>query len=377
MSNVAGLIGVPAPTLWEPIDKQQSFNCTNPELVVGVEIETERCQNIVYTDHMSKLWQMKTDGSLRGTAFEFVSKPVKIKYLIPQLAKFYADTGFTEENYSDRCSVHIHTNITDMTVEQVSAICLVYSIVEELLFNFVNKYHAKDTWGYSRDTNIYCVPWAQCRMNHGVVKNMFADPNYAFRNWQKYTALNLLPAREIGTLEWRHMHGTADVDKLTKWLNIIGSIIKYAQGRSLDEVIQVVKELNDSSAYQQFYNEIFQDALPYTEEYSTAIYAGVVNAKYALMGFNDDDKAKLKRLSKRKRAVPQEGYARVDGLRVDAWIPPEGGIARMYVADDVVNANAVQQMEARLAEQQRRVADRFPAPTQRYADLQFNEEDAE
>jgi hypothetical protein len=302
MSTVREIIGMKEAKPFK--SKLTPATCCNPDQLVGLEIETEGCQQTMewYMVTLGKLWETKTDGSLRGinngqvypgNAFEFISKPAGIGVTLAELVEFWKSTGFTNANYSDRCSIHVHTNVQDMTPEQVATLCLVYSVVEEVLFEFINHYGVTEVSKY-RDTGVYCVPWNQCRMNHQMVTNMFADLDYSFRNWQKYTALNIIPARTLGTVEWRHMHGTANMDKITKWLNIIGSILLYAKTREFSEVVKILTALNDNSAYRQFYTDVLQDYLPYEDKYAAAISSGVVNAKYALIGLKADYKVNIK-----------------------------------------------------------------------------------
>lgn len=256
-----------------------------PEQIVGVEIEVEAVpqHSDWYTDHLSKLWMPKTDGSLRGNALEFVTQPILIGALLPELEKFYEVTGFKDTpNFTDRTSVHVHCNVTDMTFQQVSALCLVYSIVEELLFDFVNNYQTENKY---RDTNLYSVPWNQCRMSMEVVTRLLRDPT-SVRHWQKYTALNLLPIRTYGTVEWRHMHGTANMDKLRKWLNVIGAMMEFAKKNEFGAVVETVKKLNDTSAYRKFFTDVTQDFIPYQTTGDSKLAAGVVNAKCTMIGMN-------------------------------------------------------------------------------------------
>ena len=258
------------------------------EQLAGVEIETEEVRATAgdYQSMLGRLWNVKTDGSLRGAAFEFVSRPCAIKSLIPELEVFYKKTQFTEANYSDRCSVHVHTNVLDMTPDQLASLCLLYSVMEEVLFKFVNTYEVGNRVP-SRDTNLYCVPWSQCRMNYGVVNRLFTLDGLGLRNWQKYTALNLVPVRNIGTVEWRHMHGTANTKKLSIWINMIDSLLTYAKKTELGGLIEIIKDLNNHSLYQQFYEATLGNALPYQEDYADALYQGVINAKYSLIGYSD------------------------------------------------------------------------------------------
>jgi hypothetical protein len=281
--KIIEIFGNATPKVYKP--KTIAAACSGADQVVGVEIEVERCAHSMdhYQINLSKAWEVKTDGSLRGNAFEYITRPMSLGHTIPELATFYATTGFTQQNFTDRTSIHVHANVTDMTVNQVSTLFMVYSVLEELLFEFVNKYKWPDKWGASRDTNLYSVPWNQCRVNKQVVRNLLSDPSFVPRNWHKYTALNLAPIRTLGTVEWRHMHGSADMEKITKWLNIIGSIMDYSKKNEFKDVQGTINGLNDTSAYRQFFTAVLQEHLPFEDHYTTKLASGVVNAKYALI----------------------------------------------------------------------------------------------
>jgi hypothetical protein len=289
MDNVAKIFGLGTPTPFP--SKLKALPLTNGTLICGVELEIENTPygERWYRDHINRsLWQMERDGSLRpqDNSYEFISVPSHLGTLLAEMELFFNETKFTvENNYSDRTSVHLHTNVTDYTQEQLATLALTYTVVEDVLFRFVNHYNAPTPDGYSRDTNLYCIPWNQCRMNFGLVNKLFANPGGALKNWQKYTALNLLPVISQGTVEWRHMHGTNDMDKLKKWFDMIGSIMLFAKTADFNDVVQTVYVLNDTSAYQQFFNGVFQGTLPYTDDYQVALAEGVINAKYALVSW--------------------------------------------------------------------------------------------
>jgi len=251
--------------------------CTNPDLVIGMELEIEGCEgrsSEELTNACRKSnFAITTDGSLRGVAYEFISKPMPSNMALAALERFLTLTKFDDSNYSDRCSVHVHVNCTDLEPEQVAGVALLYSVVEEILFEFV---------GHDRDTNIYCIPWNQCRAHWELVNRFLTNPSEAMKGWNKYTALNLLPLREIGTIEFRQMHGTADMEKLTTWINIIGSLFHVGTTTQLNDLIQQIKELNTSSHYQEFFTSIFGQLLPYNDTYRQKLEEGVIYAKYSL-----------------------------------------------------------------------------------------------
>jgi len=251
--------------------------CVVPDLVIGLELETENCNTMIAKDY-TKLanthnFDLATDGSLRGAAYEFISRPMRTDNCLMALGDFFKAMKFDEHNYTDRCSVHVHVNCTDMEMEQISSLALLYTVIEEIMFEYV---------GAGRDTNIYCIPWNQCRQHLDLINKFLADPSSSLKRWNKYTALNLLPLANIGTVEFRQMHGTADMKKLSLWINLIGSLFKWAKTYELKTLITELKSLNSTSQYEAFFTKIVSGLLPYNEIYREKLEEGVILAKFSL-----------------------------------------------------------------------------------------------
>lgn len=275
MTTVVDLYGVKVPALAK---YKKQATCINPDLVVGFELETERCEH-----KDEEAWergarvfnyQVKTDGSLRGVAYEFISRPMRSADALAATAEFLHWAEFTDENYSDRCSIHVHVNCTDLEMSHIASLALLYTLAEETIFEFV---------GNDRDNNIYCIPWNQCRQHFDLVYGMLNNPSQTLKRWSKYTALNILPLSTLGTVEFRQMHGTADMEKITTWVNIIGALTKMAKQVPLNELIEEIKLLNTNSQYEAFFNRMFGGQLPYTDAYKEKMEAGVIFAKYSLI----------------------------------------------------------------------------------------------
>ena len=144
------------------------------------------------------------DGSLRNAGREFITSPATLSTTSAILNQFFSRRNFTKDNYSDRCSVHVHNNCQDMSVEQLASVLLLYQMVEELFFSFV---------GEERRDNIFCVPWSQTNLSYNVIRRMV--DGYSIPDWQKYTAVNLRRLLDLGTIGFRHMAGTADVKRIS------------------------------------------------------------------------------------------------------------------------------------------------------------------
>jgi hypothetical protein len=332
--TVADVFGLDAPKPYK--GKQNPDKCSNDALMVGVELEIENIPNGAtwYQERTGSFWSVVEDGSLRprNEAWEFVSRPAMLGTTLAELRLLFQKFGFNDDNYSDRTSVHVHTNVQDFTQAQIANLALVYPVFESVLFQFVNHYKAKEKQGYCRDTNLYCVPWSQCRMNRNFIEKFFDDPSIfvpdrrglGTRQWEKYTALNFIPISEKGTVEWRHMHGTADMEKLSIWLNIIGSVMKFCKSNSFDDIVKTIKVLNDVSTYHEFFTSVLGDTLPYLEEYRQPMAEGVVNAKYSLMNW-EVNKNKPKEKKSKKAAMQQHINAVADRVVVNEPIAFQGG----------------------------------------------------
>jgi len=262
----------------------------NPDLIVGLELEIERWPTPP-EDCRHRGFTFTSDGSLRNSGVEAITKPTKLKNIPNLLKSFFTHFEVTEDNYSDRCSIHVHVNCQDLSVEQVRTICLLYQAVERILFNFVDD---------SRRGNIFCVPWCESGVADRFVPRFLDDPVSTIRIWQKYSALNLLPLRELGTIEFRHLEGTCDLGKIITWLDIISHIFSYATSVDYQELKTTILKMNTVSNYGEFINTVFGDVAPVlqsTEDFSNCLALGIIDCKLAL--------TENKKSSKKVTTVPQ------------------------------------------------------------------------
>ena len=222
---------------------KQEHNIVFKGSLIGIEVEVEN----VPSPPAIAGWHLTDDGSLRNHGVEFVSFPMKaeqaevmLKYLfqhLPQTASF-----------SKRTSVHVHVNMRVMELEQIKSLILVYLIFERALFDFV---------GQNRDKNIHCVPIRDTYFLESI--RSLDNPELFSIDWMKYTALNLCPIIDgsKGTMEFRHMHGTRDVNKLLNWINLILSMQVYAMATPAKDLMNEIQQLNTNSEYRRFANDVF------------------------------------------------------------------------------------------------------------------------
>lgn len=252
------------------------YTYANPDLLVGIECEIENWPFDIEQRHFG--FTFEDDGSLRNNGREAITAPTYTKH-VPYILKTLFDRfKITQENnYSTRCSTHVHVNCQDLTIEQVKMLCLLYQVLERPLFGFI---------GHERQDNIFCVPWSQCSMTSDFAYKFMNDPAVTTRYWQKYTALNILPLRDRGTVEFRHLEGTCDLKRIVNWLNLIGCMVKYARENSYEEFRETVLQMNSVSNYGAFIEQVFREYSPLLTDqpsYQEDIALGVVDCKLSLM----------------------------------------------------------------------------------------------
>jgi len=195
----------------------------DPSLLYGVELEIEHCEN--YGDWSVGGITVTKDDSLRNYGKEFITAPMTYSHLAFVLKTFFNKAKLTEINYSDRTSVHVHANVQDLTCKQVASIFLLYATFEKLLYAFA---------GGDRDKNIFCVPWSETNITNNLVTAFAEDNINKVKKWQKYTGLNILPIFKQGTIEFRHLPGTCDLQKILLWCRLIGAMFSYARNNEFD-----------------------------------------------------------------------------------------------------------------------------------------------
>lgn len=183
------------------------------DTAVGIEIEVE---NIELDVHKLKLWDQVSDGSIvRGV--EFVSKPIWGTAIKDALDEIRAVFKKHDPYLSFRTSVHVHINVLDMEPAQLEHFVLLYVMYERPLFRL------HEDWG--RYDNIFCVPVRKSmKVQSGYAKLLSDLTRQQIRSdyvGYKYSAFNPNSLALFGTMEFRHMGGTADMDRVDQWINIL------------------------------------------------------------------------------------------------------------------------------------------------------------
>lgn len=216
MSNqtVLSVFGLAAPKLlaekYQIVDKNISVPSKR---AIGIEVEVENINAARGTS--TPYWVGKEDGSLRNRGYEFVTPPMPANVGGTALLKLFNNVLKDDEySFTPRTSVHVHVNAQDLSPDQIKNLIIVYGLFENLLYSFV---------GRGRKRSIFCVPMMHTTYGHDSMERSL---NHL--RWQKYMGLNLCTLMSFGTAEFRHMHGTNDIEKLNIWIGLVTNLVDYA-----------------------------------------------------------------------------------------------------------------------------------------------------
>lgn len=222
----------------------------DPKGIVGIEVEVENVTRITPEINLG-FWRIDNDGSLRNNGKEFISAPIPTAYVVPALENLFRSLN-KDLDFSRRTSIHVHFNVTQMTLDQLTGFLYVYLSVEKLLFDYA---------GLKRATSVFCVPLTETVLAQSLVRHPRDSAEIFYRKlqgfWQKYTALNLLPMYEQGSIEFRHMPGTASISRIVTWINLLSCLKLFVYRYSLEQVIHKISQLNTSSGYSEFLEDVF------------------------------------------------------------------------------------------------------------------------
>lgn len=218
-----------------------------PSTFVGVEVELEYCTD---KSKIPSTWVKIVDSSLKIEGIEYVTRPIQVKYLEVELIRLFK--GIPHSKPTTRCSIHVHLNVRDFTLEELEKFLILYLIFERSLYRV-----SGDRWHNNFCVPLYNYPISVKEMLHSLSKGEF------YNSWFKYYGLNLSPifggeSSKIGTIEFRHLIGTKDINHILLWVNLITSLKIAAKRMNIVQLKQRIIDMNNTSDYNTLVEEVFR-----------------------------------------------------------------------------------------------------------------------
>lgn len=200
---------------------------------VGIEIEVEG-ERLPF---LEKYWKNEQDGSLRGpeTCEYVLEKPMTLKDA--RIALSYLDAQYKDKKSkvydSVRAGVHVHINVQKLNMIELYNFMVLYIILEEVLVKWCGPY---------REGNLFCL--RTCDADYLVDRLTYVAEHRNFdslvSDQLRYASMNVKALGTYGSLEFRAMRGTRDLDLIYKWAEVLLSLREVAKGyESPDKIIEV------------------------------------------------------------------------------------------------------------------------------------------
>lgn len=215
----------------------------------GIEIEVEGARLL---DINTEIWRTEHDGSLRNGGKEYVfTRPLprdKVKKALGVLAMRLKNAELV---FSSRTSVHVHMNMTEATHEDIINTIYTYLLLEEPLVTYC---------GRSRKGNRFCLRLQDAEGMLEILSNVFGGNITSFLNVERdslrYASINIEALQKYGSLEFRAMRGTLDVDTIDKWVEALSRIKTFA--KSVKSPAEIYNKYISSSP-REFLKEVLGD----------------------------------------------------------------------------------------------------------------------
>lgn len=228
----------------------------DPNRPVGLEFEFEnvRVPADMFIDGLRYgfYWEHHEEGSLQGGR-EFVTKPERVGIIQPILADFLHEAAENNFDPSWRAGVHVHVQTSDLTSHELFRLFLLYSLFESSLYSWI---------GMDRSKTRFCKPWWQSYQHLGpLVKALGSEesPKHLKEvdNSMRYSALNTAALWKYGTLEFRHMGATLDIERVMTWLHLIMGLYNAAKFDhwKLDKILDYYDALGHKAMAQHVFGE--------------------------------------------------------------------------------------------------------------------------
>lgn len=220
--NVGRILGKETPTILSDVgDWQFTSN-------VGIEVEVERF-NWNAPQNLSH-WQFTSDSSLRDNGAELISRILSgrnVYRAVHDLSEYFSEQQ-GDAAFNERTSLHVHIDITDLTVNQLKNMVYLCIGLEPLLMQCVHS---------SRRNNNFCLEVKAANEVTNRLGRMFratSESGFVERMSRispsgfKYAATNFANMARLGTIEFRMHHGTADKATILRWVGLLCKIKRVA-----------------------------------------------------------------------------------------------------------------------------------------------------
>lgn len=186
----------------------------------GVELELEGMREYVPVDG----WNREPDGSLRNGMEYIFAGPAGGQEAVQRINAMADTLRRVPPRPSFRCSTHIHMDVRHLELDAFARVVMAYTALESVMF---------DHCSMERRHSNFCQPYF---VNTQLVRqfcNFMMTPGGHDKfghlgNWPKYSGLNLRPATQHGTVEFRGANCMTTAPELLSLAQRMGHLHRLA-----------------------------------------------------------------------------------------------------------------------------------------------------
>lgn len=273
----------------------------------GVEIEVEGQNLPTYIDYS---WRVEHDGSLRGESCEYVlTSPLSKLKTFKAIEALNKALENSKLHFSHRTSVHVHCNVSNLTRNQL----INFIFISYLFDKVMARYGGREIVG-----NRFCLPISDAQFGINYLERLVTETKGIYipgLQEAKYQAVNIHPVSRYGSVEFRAMRGTVDVDVLKNWIGMIEKLYNYSfKHTTIVEMLEGFIE--DELAFTKKVFGTKLAALLSNEHLSADLrlnYSLLIHIPYAVK-YNKEDVAVVKKEEKKAKELVADLAAKYEEL---------------------------------------------------------------
>ena len=244
--------------------------------IIGLEIEVEGHR----LPNPEVFWRREVDGSLKAeeTAEYVLARPAKDENELLEALKYLDGLYKTYKSRVDdsvRAGVHVHINCQDLTIVELYTFICLYLVLENVLVKFCGQW---------REGNLFCLRASDAEflleelaaaIETGSHRNILWSDNL------RYASINVKALGDYGSLEFRAMRGTRDLNLIGQWALLLYHLKEASKG--FQNPADVVQRFSLETPLTFIKNVLgpFEKmvAISDKKEYEAMLYEGMRNAQ--------------------------------------------------------------------------------------------------
>lgn len=251
---------------------------------IGLEIEVQG-YHLPRIDNM--FWKTEEDGSLKGAGegLEYVlKKPVEIGSLYEILTQWKKAFDGCKVVPSYHAGIHVHANLQGHTPKQVINLLVCLIVLEDILVKWC---------GPTREGNHFCLRTSDTDYLINFLRGMIVEGDFSFLKKGggpfgdgvfggddniRYSAFNLKALYQYGSLEFRSMASTMDIDRIFTWCSTIHRIVR--ESKKFESPSNIITDIS-VGGYNDFLHRMLgvNSHLYLVDGYQRLMREGVVRAQ--------------------------------------------------------------------------------------------------